>query len=131
MPADAHAAAEQAVALACPTCNAKLRLTRQLHGKKVHCTKCATALTVSADPWSLLVVGVPLAAASQRSMSSQPSSLPVGMPPMPDGNGAFNFLDKTVDGPAVPNAITRAAQRLNLTEMFGKGKGNHLSATSG
>ena len=106
VPADASPTAEQAVALACPGCNAKLRVTRQLHGKKVHCTKCATALAVSADPWSLSVVSGSSSAASRP---PKPARLPVGMPPVPDGGNVSGsdedplaFLRNSASGSPLP-----------------------------
>ena len=127
IPVDASAATSPAMALACPRCSASLRLTRQLHGHKVRCTKCAAVLAVSADPWSLSVVGVPPPAASPPSMSSH---VPAGMPPVPDGGSASDpatdplaFLNEsetpnipsvgisTGEHPAQPNAVATAGKR--------------------
>jgi hypothetical protein len=61
VPTEISNAVEKPVVKNCPQCGTKLKLVRKYHGKNVRCNTCGTELAVWADPWRLLVVGIPAA----------------------------------------------------------------------
>jgi len=109
----------------CPRCMKTLNVTEKAFGKTVPCPGCNQPITVPQPTQPSLqtsgVAGPPSWSGAVQNGHSTPDTatpLPSGMPPMPTNDGAFDFVNKTVDGPAVPGALAKAVQGLNLTDMF-------------
>jgi len=102
-----------------------LNVTEKAFGRTVPCPSCNQPITIPPPAQTSLQATrddapSPWSGATQDSRATPNSALPVppGMPPMPTGDGEFDFLNKTVADPAVPGTLAKAVQGLNLTDMF-------------
>jgi len=74
------------VKLPCPSCSSPLRLSGELHARRIRCNACHTTLTVSADPWKLSVVEGPSRGVPSSAQPETAKPPEIATPPLAAGS---------------------------------------------